>query len=311
MLFNNYQVYRLTQELQLDQEALEAALARKPARPCESQELSTYGFTSPLPAKEDEADQPRALSLWSENAVLIAARSEKKNLPGSAVRDEVNSRVKKISAEQSRKVYKKERDAIKDQVVLEFLPRAFTSRSTTMAYIDLKMGLIVVDAASPKKAEDLLSTLREAIGSLPVRPVSAKVAVTATLTDWLKQKQSAPDFFVLDACELQDTCEGGATVKCKNQDLTSEEIALHLSSGKIVTKLSIAYADKLSFTLTDKLSITKVRFEDVLKDQAASDGGDDGLSQYSASFTMMLLTNRLFIEALLEALGGEEVPNGI
>lgn len=310
MLFNNYQLYRLTQPLELNQAALEEALAKKPARPCESQELSTYGFISPF-KNEDEAGTPKALSLWSDNAVLIAARHEKKNLPGSAIRDEVKARTKKIENEQQRKVYKKERDAIKDEVVLEFLPRAFPTRSTTLAYIDLEKGMIVVDAASPRKAEDLLSTLREALGSLPVRPVSVKMAVTATLTDWVKSKEAGKDFFILDNCELKDTCEGGATVRCKNQDLTNEEIALHLAAGKLVTNLGLAYSDKLKFTVTDTLGISKVRFEDLLQDQAMSDGGDDALSQYSASFSIMLLTNRAFIDAFLEALGGEEIPSGI
>ncbi|WP_165945060.1 recombination-associated protein RdgC, partial [Pseudomonas aeruginosa] len=45
MWFRNLLVYRLTQDLQLDADSLEKALGEKPARPCASQELTTYGFT--------------------------------------------------------------------------------------------------------------------------------------------------------------------------------------------------------------------------------------------------------------------------
>ncbi|WP_049289986.1 recombination-associated protein RdgC, partial [Pseudomonas aeruginosa] len=48
MWFRNLLVYRLTQDLQLDADSLEKALGEKPARPCASQELTTYGFTAPF-----------------------------------------------------------------------------------------------------------------------------------------------------------------------------------------------------------------------------------------------------------------------
>ncbi len=90
------------------------------------------------------------------------------------VRDALKEKVDEIEAEQMRKVYKKERDQLKDEIVQAFLPRAFIRKSGTFAAIAPKQGLILVDSASAKKAEDLLSTLREAIGSLPVRPLTGE-----------------------------------------------------------------------------------------------------------------------------------------
>ena len=306
MWFRNLLVYRLTQDVPFDAEALEAALAAKAARPCASQELTTYGFMAPF---GKGADAP--LVHVSGDFLLIAARKEERILPGSVVRDALKDKVDEIEAQQMRKVYKKERDQLKDEIVQAFLPRAFIRRSSTFAAIAPKLGLIVVDSASAKKAEDLLSTLREAIGSLPVRPLSVKMAPTTTLTDWVKTQAAAPDFFVLDECELRDTSEDGGVVRCKRQDLTSEEIQLHLSAGKLVTQLSLAWQDKLSFVLDDKLTIKRLRFEDLLQDQAAQDGGDDTLGQLDASFVLMMLTLSDFLPALFEALGGEEIPQGI
>jgi len=168
-----------------------------------------------------------------------------------------------------------------------------------------------VNSASPKKAEDLLSTLREAIGSLPVRPLTVKIAPSATLTDWVKTQKSADDFFVLDECELRDTHEDGGVVRCKRQDLTSDEIQQHMEAGKQVTQLSLAWQDKLSFVLDDKLIIKRLRFEELLQDQAEQDGGEDALAQQDASFLLMMMTFREFLPALFEAFGGEEVPQGL
>ncbi len=145
------------------------------------------------------------------------------------VKDALKEKVDEIEAEQMRKVYKKERDQLKDDIVQAFLPRAFIRKSTTFAAIAPSLGLVLVDSSSAKRAEDLLSTLREAIGSLPVRPLTVKVAPAATLTEWLKTQQAAADFTVLDECELRDTHEDGGVVRCKRQDLSSDEIQNHLA----------------------------------------------------------------------------------
>ncbi|MEP8670468.1 recombination-associated protein RdgC, partial [Enterobacter hormaechei] len=91
-------------------------------------------------------------------------------------------------------------------------------------------------------------------------------------------------------CELRDTHEDGGIVRCKRQDLTGEEIQLHLTTGKVVTQLSLAWQDKLSFMLDDKMTVKRLKFEDLLQDQAEQDGGDEALGQLDASFTLMMLT---------------------
>lgn len=306
MWFRNLLVYRLTQDVPFEAEALETALAAKPARPCASQELATYGFVAPFGKGEDAP-----LVHASQDFLLIAARKEERILPSSVVRDALKEKVDEIETGQMRKVYKKERDQLKDEIIQTFLPRAFIRRASTYAAIMPKQGLILVDSASARKAEDLLSTLREAISSLPVRPLSVKIAPSATLTDWLKTQKAADEFYVLDECELRDTHEDGGVVRCKRQDLTSEEIQLHLSTGKQVTQLALAWQDKLSFVLDDKLVIKRLRFEDLLQEQAEQEGGDDALSQQDASFTLMMMTLVEFLPKLFEALGGEEIPQGL
>ncbi len=322
MWFRNLLIYRLTQEVAAlierallstreDREGLidhplEYALREKPARPCASQELSTYGFVAPIGKGENAP-----LVHSSSGCLLIATEREERILPPSVIKDAVKEKVEEIEAEQMRKVFKKERDQIKDEIIQAFLPRAFPRKSRTYAAIDTQRGLIFVDSSSHKRAEDLLSTLREALGSLPVRPLTVKVAPSATLTDWLKRQQAAEDFHILDRAMLCDTHEDGGKIAATHQDLTSDEIQQHLEAGKLVTLVSLAWQDKLSFVLDDKLVIKGLRFENLLQDQAEQDGSDDALSQQDASFTLMMLTFREFVPALLESLGGEEVPEGI
>ncbi|AAN67323.1 recombination-associated protein RdgC [Pseudomonas putida] len=306
MWFKNLLTYRLTQEVPFEPEALEAALASKPARPCASQELTTYGFVAPFGKGEDAP-----LVHVSGEYLLIAARKEERILPSSVVNDAVKEKVEEIETEQMRKVYKKERDQIKDEIIQAFLPRAFIRRSMIFAAIAPRLGVILVNSASAKRAEDLLSTLREVMGSLPVRPATVKIAPVATMTDWVKSQQAAEGFYVLDECELRDTAEDGGIVRCKRQDLTGEEIQLHLSTGKVVTQLALAWQDKLSFILDDKMVIKRLKFEELLQEQAEQDGGDEAAQQFDASFQLMMMTFAEFLPVLFEALGGEEIPQGV
>lgn len=306
MWFKNLLSYRLTQEVPFEAQALEDALASKPARPCASQELTTYGFIAPFGKGEDAP-----LVHVSGEFLLIAARKEERILPSSVVNDAVKEKVEEIETEQMRKVYKKERDQIKDEIIQAFLPRAFIRRSMIFAAIAPRLGMILVNSASAKRAEDLLSTLREVMGSLPVRPATVKIAPTATMTDWVKSQQAAEGFYVLDECELRDTAEDGGIVRCKRQDLTGEEIQLHLSTGKMVTQLALAWQDKLSFVLDDKMVIKRLKFEELLQEQAEQDGGDEAAQQFDASFQLMMMTFAEFLPVLFEALGGEEIPQGV
>lgn len=306
MFFKNVIAYRLTQQFAANTVELELALAEKPHREPASQELATYGFIAPFNGALIET----ALAPSGEY-LLIAAKKTERIMPGNVIRDELKKKVDAIEAEQLRKVYRKERDQIKDDIIQAFLPRAFLRHKVTYALIMPAAGLILVDTGSPAAAEDLLSTLREVLGSLPVRPLTTKIAPTATMTDWVKVQKAADDFLVLDECEMRDTHENGGTVKVKHQDLTANEIEMHIATGKVVTKLSLAWKDKFSFMLDDKLIIKRLRFEDLLQDQAEQDGGDDAHGQLVASLIIMAGTFAEFFPDFLVAFGGEEVPQGI
>ena len=302
--FRNALVYRITKNI--DWQGLQAALESKPHRDPASQELSAYGFVAPF----DLGEQSPLLQTVGGQRVyqLIAARKTERMLPASVVRDALKPKVDEIEKSQARKVYKKERDQLKDEIVQSLLPQSFLKHKTTFAL--LLDDMIVVDAGSWKQAEELLSTLREVLGSLPVRPVTVKLPPAATFTDWLKRQQPKSSLYLLDECELRDTHEDGGIVRCKRQDLGSDEVQEHLQAGKLATKIGIAYSDKLSFVIDDKLAIKRLRFEDLIHEQAEQDG-EDAHGIAVASLAIMAGTFAEFIPALLDALGGEDLPQGI
>lgn len=306
MFFNNLSVYRLITTETLDAETLETALATLPARACGSQVASTYGF---VPPTDFNNDPPLVHEVGGH--LLIAAQHEERILPSSVVKDALAEKIAEIEEAEVRKVYRKEQLQLKDEIVQTLMPRAFIRKSVTQAALDPVEGLIYVNTSSSRKAEELLSAMREALGSLPVRPISVKQAPAATFTGWLKTHEASHGLILLDECELRDTAEDGGIIRIKREDLTSEEVQIHLSTGKIATVLALAWEDKLSFVLDEKLSIKRLRFEELLQTQAEEDGGDDKASQFDASFVLMMQTFREFMPRLLEALGGEEISQPV
>lgn len=306
MWFRNALLYRISDNaFNVTAEELEDHLQSRPARPCGSQEVFTLGFTHPFGRHSESFVQV------ANKAFLVALRKEERILPGSVVKDALSEKVEEIENRDGRKVYKKEKDTLKDEIILNLLPRAFTRSSVTLAVIDMQERLIYVDAASAKKAEDLLSLMREIIGTLPVRPVSVKVAPTSSMTEWVKGENVPESLYALDSATLVDTSEDGGKIAATRQDLGSEEIQQHLQAGKIVSELSLAYEDKMTFKINDHLAIKSIRFEDVLMDEADDQGGDDMAGQLDAQLHIMVGAFRELIPVITDAFGGEDIPQGI
>ncbi len=301
MWFKNLVLYRFSQETELTAEQLEENLSEQPFRPCGKTELASYGWVSPVPNGE-------TLVHASGSFLTLAARKEERILPASVIKDAVNEKVGAIEAEQGRKVFRKEKDQIKDEVTLDLLPRAFTRSHRTHAYIDTQNNWLIVDASSFRKAEELTSTLRSTLGSLPVVPPALQQSPASTMTLWLEQNAaSLPSSFVLgDECELKDLGEDGGVIRCKKQDILAEEITNHLSTGMQVSKVALHWNEALSCIVGDDFLIRRLKFTDTLQEQSEALNAEDEASRFDADFTLMAGTLANFLKELVDVMGGEE-----
>lgn len=301
MWFRNARVFRFTKPFDITAETLEEKLQADAFKPCGPQETARQGWVAPL-GKHGEQ-----LVHSANGYFLIALRKEEKILPGPVVKEAVEERAEAIELEQSRKVRRKEKDEIKEQVMLEMLPQAFSRNRRCYAYLAPQDGVLVVDAGSAKQAEDLASTLRKSLGSLPVRPPAVEQAPAFTFTGWLNDTLEHPANLVLgNECELKDPSEDGGVVRCKGLDLKADEIRNHLEAGMQVTKLALTWDDNVSFVLDEELGIRRLKFGETLQDQLDDVDADDAAARFDAAFTLMTLELSRLIPGLLEALGGED-----
>lgn len=299
MWFKNLSIFRLTEEFTLAPAELEQKLAQMAFRPCGSHEEFTFGWTSPLGKSSEQ------LVHSANGFLMVCLKKEERVLPASVVNEMLQEKIAETEEQQGRKLAKKERTALKDELIFELLPRAFTFSNKTYAYIDPKGGFLVVDAASAKKAEDLLSCLRKCLGSLPAVPLNTIENPVKVMTEWLVNNQAPDDIIIEDECELRAPEEEGGIVRCKRHDLSLPEIKNHLDTGKEVIKLAVNWADRLAFIIDENLAVKRLKFLDLIQDQVADIDTNSEAEQFDVDFSIMSLELANFLPRLLELFGGE------
>lgn len=303
MWFKNLKIYRFSKPFSISSEALEKQLGEKSFQPCASTQPSSFGWVAPLAGSSE--DNSTQLTHTIAKTSMICVRQEERILPSSVINDSLNEKLDAIQTETGRRPVGKYKQSIKDELILDLLPKAFTRSKRTYAYLDQDAQFLIVDAASNNKAEELVELLRQTLGSLPVVPLKTNTLPSLLMTSWLKGSDLKDDFLIKDECELRESDDEGAILRCKRQDLSSDEIQMHLDSGKEVTKLAINWNDTIDCILQDDLAIKRVKFSDEILDQAADDGAEDHAARFDADFNLMSGELSRFIPRLIEVLGGE------
>lgn len=296
MWFRNLQIYRLPADWNIELQDFDDALARKPFHPCGSQDMESRGWLPPLP---DGALVHATGGQW-----LIALGSEHRLLPAAVVREEAEERAAELAEQQGYKLGRKQMKELREQVEQELMPRAFTRRRRTLAWIDPKAGWLVVDAASQSKAEDVLEHLRHTLDSFPLRLLRTERSPASAMADWLAGNEAPAGFTIDQDCELRSLSEDKAAVRYLRHPLEGDEIRAHLESGKLPTRLALSFDDRISFVLTEKLEVKRLDFLDVVCEQLGSDH-DDAAALFAAEFALMTGELLHLLPAIVEALGGE------
>ena len=283
MWFRNLTLFRFAKDVSKTLKSLETDLAKKPLRKCGKLELSTRGFVSPYGSESEE------LVHRVQHFALVTIGAEDKLLPASVVNDELAARLQKIKTKTGKNVGSRERKRLKEEVLTELLPQAFIRRSKRNAYLDMENGWLVLDTSSRKAAEESVGELREALESFPAVPMAPEESPRILMTDWVVNGTLPSGLQLGDECELRDPAEAGAVVRCRRQDLESDEVREHVKSGKQVFQLGLVYDERIAFVLGEDLVIRKLRFLDLVQDELGDAERDSATAELDAQFALMTL----------------------
>ncbi len=281
MLFRNLTLFRFPSSMRAALEAIDDHLPNACLKPCGPLELSSRGFVSPFGRGEEQ------LSHRVGDAILFTLGGNDRILPSAVVNEALAAKLDALREREGRNAGGRERKRLKDEVLMDLLPRAFERPGRCNAYIDLARGWLVVDTSSRKAAEDVVTALREAMGSFPALPVNAESSPRALLTAWISGEALPTGFELGDECELRDPVDKGATVKCKRQELDSDEVREHLQAGKQGFLLAMTFEERLSFTIGEDIVVRKLRFLETATEALERDERDSLRAEIDATFALM------------------------
>lgn len=292
--FKNLQLYRLDKEWTLPAGELEEKLAARPLLPCSAMSLESRGWVSPCGDEQ--------LVYGVEKHLMLALGTEQKLLPSSVVNDAVKQRAAEFEKEKGFKPGRKQLRDFKDIVSAELLPRAFSRRNTTRAWIDPVAQRIVVDSSSPTRAEQLIEHLRDTLGELSVSLPQTEISPGQRLTEWLTARAAPGHFDLGEECELTGTDAAKSVVRYLRHSLDAEQIRRHLDEGLKASRLALTWNGRLGLVVSDKLQIKRVKFleMDEVEEGAA---GVDPERAFEAEFLLMAGQCGPMLDELLTSFG--------
>ena len=295
MYFKNLHPYRLSPEWPITLDALREQLATKPFKPCGSQDHESRGWVPPF----DGGELVHAIGFnW-----LVCMQVEQRILPAAVVQEEADKRAALIEQEQGFKLGRKLMKQLREQVTQELLPRAFTRIRKVYAWMNVAAGWLVVDAASERKAEDVLELLRHTLDTFPLALLRTEQSPASAMAGWLAG--GAPDGFTLDQdFALQSISEDKARAIFKGHDIEETHIDELLAAGNLPTKLAMTFDDRISFVLTEHGALKRIDFLDVIRDQVKADDLD-AEAIFNAELALMAGEFERLLSSVTKALGGE------
>lgn len=293
MWYKNAIIYLLPDGWQLEAGFAEK-LEQAAFTPCMGLDWFSEGFAPPTPFSSD--------FVFTANSNRVCLKHEEKVLPSATVRDLVNGKVAEIQEAEARNVWSKEKQQLKEQIVDDLLPRALTKSRRTEAIFDTERGYLLVNEASDKRAEQMLIKLREALGGLKVAMPYTRESPSSLMTEWLLQGHAEGDFELGYNVLLQGVGDVVPKVKISKKDLTHPEVIQHAKNGMKVVELELEWREQISFTLTQNFALKRIRFSDVLQEEAEQ--GDDTASLMFSSQIIMVEALGEMLDELANLLGG-------
>jgi len=297
-LFKNLIVYRIGPDWSATVEHMEEALAPAHFVECGATQQKSIGWIEPRGEKHG------ALVESVGGQRILKLQIETKAVPGSVVKRKAQEQIEHIEATTGRKPGKREIKDIREDALLALLPMAFTKQSSVQVWIDLASRLLMTDAGSQSKADEVITALVSALPGLPLTLLQTTVSPQVAMTQWLTAE--SPEAWpvrlsVERECELKSNDEEKSVVKFTRHNLLNDEIRHHVAQGKLPVKLALSWDGRVSLVLTEALQLKKISFLEGVFD-GTSAGKEDGFDADVAIATGEL---GKLIPDLIDALGGE------
>lgn len=158
--------------------------------PCPVSQMKSAGFVPP----QATPDMPYAMPV-AKNAYAVCLQTEERLVSGKAIAQALYEEVRNVEQVENRTMKGPERKRRKERLTLAAMEKAQTVKRKTLALIDPVGGVVAVDAASVGQAEEVLTWLRKALQTFPVRgfEFAFEGLQNAVMNRWAFAPGSLPD----------------------------------------------------------------------------------------------------------------------
>lgn len=287
MFFKNLAIYRLPADWSLSSADLEEKLITRRLQPCGPFDMASRGWVR---VTTDER-----LVYTVGNQQLIALGVEQKLLPTSVIRQVAQERAEAQAVKQGFPVGRRQLRDIRVQVTEELRARALCRRRVTRAWLDPGNGWFIIDAAGGARADEVLETLRDTLGSFAALPLDTERSPQASMAAWLTTGECPAPFRIDDDLELKGMAKSRAVVRYAHHPVEERVLHEYLRAGLAATRLGLTWNDRIAFVLTDKLQVKRLQFLELERDapDMPAEGGaregatQDSAEQFDVDFTVM------------------------
>ena len=295
-MFKNLLLYRITPDWSATVDDINDRLAALPFIECGATTAQSAGWVPP------RGEEHGRLIEAIDGQWLLQLMVERKQVPASVLRRQVDALAGQIEQQTGRKPGKKQQRELKDQALLDLLPMAFAKRASVQVWIAPAERLLAIDASSAASADQVLSLLVDSLPGFAAQAINTAMSPAALMADWLVSGEPSAGFTVDRECELKAADGEKPTVRYARHALDIDEIRQHIQAGKQPTRLAMTWQGRVSFMLTDGLQIKKLAFLDGVYEGRVAKKGEN----FDADAAIATGELAPLIGDLLDALGGEE-----
>lgn len=289
--YKTLSIYSLASDFTLDIEQFEAGVKANHLRECNSSNEFTFGFVPHIAGGE----------LWVhkvDNCIAVKAAKEVRIVNGAVLKQTLDKKVAEIEKKEDRKVGRKERADYKDEVLYSLRATAPTKQDFIECYIDLKARILVINSSNDGMIDLLYKWLITAnSNSFPALPLAPQSLPSLVMSDWLSKNSVPASLETGEYVKLTDNSEDKPSIEFKKLEPLSDDITRHIDQGMSVQSLGLRYDSKMSFVLSSGLIVSKLKFDDVLKEQAFNDSQGGAADDMDATFSIMTLQIRDFFNS--------------
>lgn len=300
-MFKTVNIYRVALSRGMAVATMEEALDAARFAPCSATQDKSIGWVEP------RGEAHGALVESVAGQLILRLRIQTKTVPGVAVKEKAQAAADHIETTTGRKPGKREMKELREDAMLALLPQAFPKSADVWVWIDLKNQLLVTDASSQSKGDEVVTALVRSFDGLSLSLLQTKITPQSAMTGWLSTTEPEEDwpegFNVERECELRSADEEKSAVKFSRHHLINSDIRKHIAEGKLPTRVALSWEGRVGFTLAEGLVLKKLAFLEGVFDDRPSD--DE--SGFDADVALATGELSKLIPAVIEALGGEVV----